>query len=352
MRIAELSQQRLAHLMKRFPAARIAVVGDFFLDKYLYVDRSLEELSVETGKPAHQVVEVRTAPGAAGTVISNLAAMGAGTLVAVGMTGDDGEGFELRKGLDRLNCSTDYLHKVHDRHTPTYLKPRDVHDSSLAGEHSRYDTKNRYATSAETQEKIIASIDSLLPELDAIVVMDQVDEEDCGVVTGVVREALAHRAQTCPDVVFWADSRRNIRRFRHVIIKPNQFEAVGHDSPGPDDEVELARLRIAVEKLRQQNGATVVATRGPSGMVIRDTDWTLVPGVKVAGEIDPTGAGDSVSAGAVMALCAGAELSEAVVVGNLVASITVRQIATTGFARPEQLPERLSLWHKQCGRRS
>ena len=87
-------------------------------------------------------------------------------------------------------------------------------------------------------------------------------------------------------------------------------------------------------------------------MVIRDTDWTLVPGVKVAGEIDPTGAGDSVSAGAVMALCAGAELSEAVVVGNLVASITVRQIATTGFARPEQLPERLSLWHKQCGRRS
>ena len=37
----------------------------------------------------------------------------------------------------------------------------------------------------------------------------------------------------------------------------------------------------------------------------------------------------------------------AAVVGALVASITVQQIATTGVARPEQLPERLELWRRQ-----
>jgi sugar/nucleoside kinase (ribokinase family) len=88
-------------------------------------------------------------------------------------------------------------------------------------------------------------------------------------------------------------------------------------------------------------------------MVVSDPEWTLVPGVRVADPIDPTGAGDSASAGAVLGLCAGAELPEAALLGNLVASITVQQIATTGVARPEQLVPRLRLWQQQqdaaCG---
>ena len=84
-------------------------------------------------------------------------------------------------------------------------------------------------------------------------------------------------------------------------------------------------------------------------MMVSAPVWALVPGVEVEGEIDSTGAGDSVSAGAVLALCAGADLIEAAVVGNLVASLTVAQIATTGVARAEQLPERLALWHTQTG---
>ena len=82
-------------------------------------------------------------------------------------------------------------------------------------------------------------------------------------------------------------------------------------------------------------------------MVVSDPEWTIVPGVHVDGPIDPTGAGDSASAGAILGLCAGAELPEAAVVGNLVASITVQQIASTGVARPDQLAPRLQLWQQQ-----
>ena len=60
-----------------------------------------------------------------------------------------------------------------------------------------------------------------------------------------------------------------------------------------------------------------------------------------------TGAGDSVSAGAVLALAAHATHSEAALIGNLVASITVQQLNQTGTARPEQLLSQLELWHKQ-----
>jgi bifunctional ADP-heptose synthase (sugar kinase/adenylyltransferase) len=344
-----MNDDRLRELIARFPTRRIAVVGDFFLDKYLDVDPALAETSIETGKTAHQVVGVRCDAGAAGTVANNLAALGAGTLHAVGFTGDDGEGHDLRAALARIRCSTDHLHRDPGRRTPTYLKPRNAGDPSLAGEHSRYDTKNRLPTPPGLAGRIVDSIDRLLPGLDALVVMDQVEEDDCGAATAAVREAVADRARRFPRVVFWADSRRRIRLYRNVIIKPNQFEAVGRDSPGLDEEVGLADLERAVMDLRRTTGAPVCATRGAKGMAVSDPAWTVVPGVRVEGPTDPTGAGDSATAGAVLALCAGATLPEAALVGNLVASITVQQLATTGVARPEELPPRLALWRRQNG---
>ena len=56
-------------------------------------------------------------------------------------------------------------------------------------------------------------------------------------------------------------------------------------------------------------GAPVCATRGGEGMLVSDPEMTLVPGVRVEGPTDPTGAGDSATAGAVLALAAGAELA-------------------------------------------
>jgi sugar/nucleoside kinase (ribokinase family) len=166
-------------------------------------------------------------------------------------------------------------------------------------------------------------------------------------VTGVVREALTAAARRHPQVVFWADSRHRIGEFRGVIIKPNQYEAVGRKDPRPGDEVGLDELVAAIPALQARAGAAVCVTRGPAGMVVGSDEITVVPGVRVEGPLDTTGAGDSVTAGAVLALAAGATLVEAALLGNLVASITVQQLATTGTARPEQLPPRLALWQAQ-----
>jgi sugar/nucleoside kinase (ribokinase family) len=65
-----------------------------------------------------------------------------------------------------------------------------------------------------------------------------------------------------------------------------------------------------------------------------------VPAYPVSGPIDIVGAGDSTSAGIACALAAGAGLAEAAAFGNLVASVTIRQIGTTGIASPGQLRER------------
>ncbi len=342
-----MSPERLTELVERFPRLRVAVLGDFFLDKYLDIDPVLAETSLETGKTAHQVAAVRHSPGAAGTVVCNLAAFGAGTLHAIGFTGDDGESYDLRKDLESLRCSTAHLDCDPQRMTPTYLKPRDRNDLSLVGEHNRYDTKNRRPTSEATQRQIIRALDALLPEVDAVIAMDQVEEENCGAVTSAVVEALADRAARWPKTVFWADSRRRIRRFRNVVIKPNQFEAAGIDCPLPDQQVEVDRLCRAIGQLRRETNAPICATRGAAGMLVSDPEPTLIRGVRVEGPTDPTGAGDSVTAAAVLTLSAGGTLPEAALVGNLVASITVQQLATTGTARPDQLPPRLGVWMSQ-----
>ena len=350
-----MTSSRLGELFGKFAGLRIAVLGDYFLDKYLDVDPALAEYSIETGKTAHQVIAIRKSPGAAGTVVCNMAALrengkgssAKGDLYAVGFTGDDGESYDLRGGLADLGCDTQHLHLDTQRMTPTYLKPRDHNDGRLEAEHERYDTKNRRPTSQQMQAKIIDSLDALLPQLDAVVVLDQVEEPECGAVTAQVRRALAERAGRCPHVIFWADSRRRINEFRGVIIKPNQFEAMGIDNPPPGQKVDIHELSRAVQALRAKTGADIFTTLGTEGMMVCDGRVTLVPTVRVDGPTDPTGAGDSVTAGAVMALAAGAEAAEAALVGNLVASITVQQLATTGTASPGQVAQRLRVWQKQ-----
>src|SRR5215472_5431049 len=97
-----MSAARLTGIMEAYPRLRIAVVGDFCLDRYLEIDPEKRELSIETGLPVHNVVRVRAQPGAAGTVLNNLVALGVGELIPVGWCGDDGEGFELRRALSAL----------------------------------------------------------------------------------------------------------------------------------------------------------------------------------------------------------------------------------------------------------
>src|SRR5262245_16494329 len=94
-----ITLDRLEGLLARVPDIHIAVLGDFFLDKYLIIDPALAEVSIETGLNCHQIVDIRCSPGAAGTVTNNLSALGVGRITALGVIGDDGQGYELLQGL-------------------------------------------------------------------------------------------------------------------------------------------------------------------------------------------------------------------------------------------------------------
>src|SRR5205814_4733128 len=99
---AMLTTALIDSILARLPGLRIGVLGDLFLDRYLDLDADLTEPSLETGLSAYQVVRVRSYPGAAGTVINNLAALGVGCIDTIAIIGDDGEGYELRQALRAL----------------------------------------------------------------------------------------------------------------------------------------------------------------------------------------------------------------------------------------------------------
>src|SRR5437660_592835 len=144
-----LSDALIEQILGRLPALRIGVLGDLFLDRYLDLDAALTEPSLETGLDAYQVVRVRSYPGAAGTVINNLAALGVGRIDAVAVIGDDGEGHELRQALHALRVvNTDHVVNWDGRRTPTYTKPMLCEPGKPARELNRLDIKNRTPTPA------------------------------------------------------------------------------------------------------------------------------------------------------------------------------------------------------------
>src|ERR1700748_1766583 len=118
-----LRQDTLDRILARLPSLRIGVIGDLFLDRYLDLAAALTEPSLETGLDAYQVVRVRSFPGAAGTVINNLVALGVQRVCPVAVIGDDGEGYELRQALAMQKVVTsDGVFSWEGRRTPTYTK--------------------------------------------------------------------------------------------------------------------------------------------------------------------------------------------------------------------------------------
>jgi rfaE bifunctional protein kinase chain/domain len=339
-----LTDTTLENILARIPALSVAVVGDLFLDRYLDIDPALTEPSVETGLDAYQVVRVRPSPGAAGTVINNLVGLGVGRVEAVAVIGDDGEGYELRQALTALGVvHLDHVFPAPDRRTPTYTKPMVLEHGRAARELNRLDIKNRSPLPARDETRVLDALEKVWPRVDALMVLDQVSEEDCGVVTARVCDRLAALGDANPAKLILADSRERIGRFRSVWLKPNQAECERAAGAGP---AAACALRLA-----RQVGRPVFCTQGARGILVADARArperaTLVPAYPVAGPVDIVGAGDSTAAGIACAIAAGAGLEEAAAFGNLVASITIQQIGTTGTASPAQVRRR---WRETAG---
>ena len=317
-----------ADILAQFPKLSALVVGDICLDRWCSYDRAASEPSRETGIPRIGVVRTEVTAGAGGTVANNLAVLGAGRVAVLGAIGDDGFGVELSRALGARGISSELLVRTSAMQTFTYTKVMDVRTG--VEDQPRLDFINTQPLPVAVERQILDNLQMAVESFDVILISDQAETSQGGVVTPAVRQLLAELAPQYPERIFWVDSRARIHLFRHVIVKPNRQEAENacRELFG---RVDFPALRRTVESklMFVTGGGEGVMTVGESGEA-----WVRTR--PVAHPVDICGAGDSFSAGAALALRVTGSAADAARLGNLVASITIMKKGT-GTASPQEV---------------
>lgn len=333
---------RILSALKTDPPPKITVFGDFCLDQYFYVDTARDEISLETGKTAFQVTHQKRYAGAAGTITNNLRALGA-EVECVGLVGEDGEGWELLRCLEKVGAKTSQMVSTSQRNTCTYLKP--IHYGAQREEEgNRLDLRNFTPTPRFLEEKLLENLRQAISRSDAVMLCDQYLEADCAVVTSHVRETVTQWAKTFSDIPFYADSRGFIDQFSNMLVKCNDKELAtifGVNS----DSMAVSEIPHHARKLSVRTRKPVFITLGPKGVLLADREISeFIPGYVVPEPLDICGAGDAWNAGMLFALTKKLDLASAALVGNTASSLVIQQIGVTGTASLEAVCQRLPHW--------
>jgi sugar/nucleoside kinase (ribokinase family) len=206
----------------------------------------------------------------------------------------------------------------------------------LRQEDARLDFVNAGRPGPEAEDEIVTTIEALAPDLDALIVNDQLVE---GIITPRVHETLVRLARLHPRPVFVVDSRARIDQFPCMVLKPNDFEASRVLFPGESPST-ISRERLIEAGLMWQGEQDhpIYITIGPEGcLVLADGGAAHVPGVPLPPPVDPVGAGDTFISALAACLGAGATAVEAAQVAVLASAVTVRKLHITGTASPDEI---------------
>jgi len=323
----------LDDLLGRLPGLRLGVVGDFCLDVYWAFDMSASELSVETGLPTQPVRRQRYSLGGAGNVVANLAAMGVGTIRTFGVTGADPFGEALTRLLGDLRVDLAGMQVQHgDWDTTVYLKP--IREES---ELNRIDFGHFNRLRDEVADALLARLDAALPELDGLVVNEQLTY---GIHSSYFQGRLQAWMARHADRLMVVDSRHFPERYAAGVHKLNAREAARlcGGQYGAADVISQGEVEGYARDLFGRWARPVLVTNGARGCVVADgTGVRAVPGLHIVRRTDPVGAGDSMLAGVTAALACGVAPVDAAVFGNFVAGVTVQKLFQTGTATPEEI---------------
>lgn len=313
-------------LLGRASAARILVIGDPMLDRY--VSGSVDRISPEAPVPVVQVTEDRTAVGGAANVAAGIVALGARCRL-IGGVGDDAAGALLRDDLAALGVPGDDLVAIPGR--PTTQKTR-----ILGGRHQmlRVDREATGPLPETAEAKLIDAAVAALEDSDVLVIQDY----DKGTISaGLARRLLGEAAsREIPAVV--DPKLRHFFDFEGAhLFKPNRRElatALGME------ELPLGRGELdgVVERLGVRN---LLLTLGPDGMLLlgRDVEGLERIPSRAREVYDVTGAGDTVLAVMAVGLATGADLVASARLATVAAGLEVSRPGAVRITAEELLSE-------------
>lgn len=309
---------------------RVLVIGDMVADEHIFTRAS--GVSREAPLPVLHYVDRKLVPGGATNVARNARALGAEVWVT-GVIGSDPIGHDLRQMLenDGIDCS-DLLADA-SRATSTKTRIWAGGDQQPVQQQvCRLDRVEREPVSPELCQQVMVGLENRIPQVDAIIVADyEISMIDDAIIKTVLQHA---RAAQKPVTV---DSHGNLTRFPAAdTFTPNQPEVEFTLGRTLETREELEEAGTALlELLRTQ---VLLITRGSEGMSLFAAG-TAPYHIAALGDgriIDPTGAGDTVSAILTLGLLAGLPPPRAAMLAAAAASVVVRKLGAA-VAAPDEI---------------
>ncbi len=307
---------RLHQWMDGFRQARVLVVGDLTLDEFLTGE--VERVSREAPVLILRHELTRQIPGGGANAIYNLATLGA-NVKAVGLVGKDGQGEVLRGIFTSAGIDTNGILVDGDRPTVTKTRISGHARQSVTQQIVRIDRKSDDPPDLELQLQLAAYIRQQIGSVDAVVCSDYGD----GVLSQPVIEAVLQHPCTI------IDTQKDLHRYAGAtLFTPNLPEA--EKAAGYAITTSASLPQAGHDLLQLTQAEQMLITRGDEGMSLfsRDGSHETIPAFNRTDVYDVTGAGDTVVAALTLGLIAGASPIEAAMLGNLAASLVVRQFGT------------------------
>jgi len=325
-----LTAARIDDICTRIGGSRILILGDIMLDEYLF--GSVSRISPEAPVPVVEITSSKQLLGGAANVAANIIALGDEPIL-LGVAGEDEAAARLTQLLRTRGISRGSI--VHDHTRQTTIKTRVIAHSQQV---VRTDREDRSALNQQSYKSVLDRFQSMIDEIGAVIISDY----GKGVITP---ELLENVIDICRkrDIFVGVDPKEtNFFNYKRVsLITPNHHEAGFAYGRRIMTEGDLHDVGNGL--LQKLEADSILITRGADGMSLFqiDEEPTHIP--TFARDVyDVTGAGDTVIATFVSAVCAGADLVESAMMANAAAGITIGEVGTTSVTT-SQLRQELKL---------
>ncbi|MBI2941477.1 MAG: D-glycero-beta-D-manno-heptose-7-phosphate kinase [Chloroflexi bacterium] len=316
-------RRRLRELLGRFDHQRLLIVGDVMVDQYVW--GTVTRISPEAPVPVVEVDRLTYLAGGAANVALNATALGAWVSL-IGVVGADAEGRALLDLLAERGMPTGGLLTIADR--PTTFKTRVIGQTQQI---VRIDREVRMPVPADVRDRLLAAAATELAHVDGVILSDY----SKGVVTAELAAALIALAHAAGLPIVVDPKGRDFARYAGAtVVKPNRqeaAEALGSELTG-NPSIVAAGQRLLTTLATD----AILITRGADGMSLFEPGR---PGYHLPTSctrvVDPTGAGDTVTAVYALALAAGATHREAALLASHAAAIVCQQRGAVAVDAPE-----------------
>ncbi len=324
-----LTRQRIDQVTDAIGRSRILIIGDIMLDEYMF--GSVSRISPEAPVPVVEITSSKHLLGGAANVAANIRALGDES-VLLGVVGQDEAETKLRALLQARGISDETL--VCDLTRQTTIKTRVIAHSQQV---VRADREDRHPLNEDSLAAILEQFREVVGSCRAVLISDY----GKGVITPELLDEIITTCNQRGIFVAVDPKETNFPNYREVsLITPNHHEA--GFAYGRRIQTEEDLIDVGNGLMERLAARSILVTRGADGMSLFQKNQAPTHIPTFARKVfDVTGAGDTVIATFVSAVCAGADLIEAAMVANAAAGVTIGEIGTASVTVPQLRQELL-----------